>query len=543
MNLSKIFIWAAGAVILLGVLFRVVGITNNDFIFYDEGYYLNWNRPLGEVLVHHQLTGEEIPKAIFAYVNRCLASGKTLWFMLVDSRIFWGGLEQWSLSRVWASVLGLTTLALTFIFAKQFFNSKNIALGATALLAVLPSHVFYSRIGMQESLSALLVLSGFYFYLYSQAGIRPFGWRTFLAGFFWGLAYFSNYRLIMLPVLITFCELYLAFSESRRPDFRKWLWAILVFLLCVFGFGSFNDGQNMAVIFSWVFHQAEMANGQRSWINIFSYPYYLFRLDTGLFALAFFANVYFVAVKNWKPLLPFSLVLVQMAVFTCASEKGARYVGVVLPFMAMSVAYLISWLWTRVSLKKIQLAVIGFVVVMLLMMTAKSFALVRSSTNSSDYQAAVMFLKKHDPKAKILSSQPYVQKLYFNNSEDVREVPSSFEVLLNDYRNGYRYLILCPQAYISLTESKERFDPYLRGYLEVLLTKFPPKRVYRHFNAAILERFVLEHNENLARSIKFLNTAQAEHRGLLRIYDLGEIIPPMVNAAARSAVQSQNKAP
>jgi len=534
MSLQKWFVWIAGAIILLGVVFRWVGITDNDFIFYDEGYYLNWNRPLGEALVHHQLSGTEVSKALYAFTSRCLASGKTLWFMLVDSRIFWGGLEQWSLARVWAAVLGFATLAMTFLFAHQFFNNKYIALGATALLAVLPSHVFYSRIGMQESLSTLLVLSGFYFYLFPG----KFGWRTLVAGLFWGLAYFSNYRLIMLPVLITFCELYLAFSNQRRPDIQKWLWSVLTFSICVFGVGSLFGGQNTTVIFSWVFHQAEMASGQRSWINIFSYPYYLFRLETIPFALAFFAGFYCVAKKNWKPLLPFVLVLVQMAVFTCASEKGARYVGVVLPFMTMAAAYLIAWFWSRAKNKKNQIVVLSFIILMTAGMAYKSFALVYSSP--SDYRAAAIVLKEHDSHVKILSSQPYIQKLYFKNVQDVKQVPSSFEVLLSDYQNGYRYLILCPQAYISLTESKDRFDPQLRNYLYYLLAKFPPKKIYPHFNAAVLERFVLEHNENLSRSIKFLSDAQEKHYGVLRIYDLGEIIPPMLNAAARSAVQGQS---
>jgi hypothetical protein len=181
--------------------------------------------------------------------------------------------------------------------------------------------------------------------------------------------------------------------------------------------------------------------------------------------------------------------------------------------------------------------VIAFFALMTVTMAYKSFAL--ASSSPSDYRASAMLLKSHDPQAKILSSQPYVQKLYFKNADDVREVPSSFEVLLSEYKNGYRYLVLCPQAYISMTESKARFDPQLRGYMGFLIMKFPPKKIYPHFNAAIMERFVLEHNENLGRSIRFLNAAEARHFGVLRIYDLGEIIPPMLSAAARASVQGQ----
>ncbi len=521
MNKAKFLPVVAGLLIIVGVVFRFYRITENDFIFYDEGYYLNWNRMMGEAFSHYHFTAGEIPKAIFAYVSRCLASGKSLWFMLVDLRIFFGGLEQWYLSRLLAAMLGVLTMALTFAFSKKFFKSAHLAWFATALLAVLPSHVFYSHIGMQESLSALLVLAGFYFYLFPS----QFGWRTFMAGLCWGIAFFSNYRLIMLPVLMTATEILLALSQGRRLDFRKWLWTVLVFLLCVFVLGNFNHGQNTVIVFSWIFHQTNMAEAQWDWLNVLSYPYYLFRLETVLFALFFFANFYFLAKKDFKPLLPFSLVLVQMGVFTFASEKGARYVGVVLPFMAMAVAYCVMALWAQCKDKRLRQALLVAVVCMTGMMTYKSFLLIK---DHSDYRTSMAVLYKADPQAKVLSSQNYVQNLFEKNHGDVREVPPHFENLIYDYKSGYRYLILCPQAYISLTESGERFDPRLLGYLGFITAHFPVQRTYSNFSPALLERFVLEHNENLGRSLKFLAQAQEKNFGAISIYDLKDILAPLL---------------
>lgn len=528
MKREKIFFVLTFLAIAIGIVFRFYQIAENDFVFYDEGYYLNWNRPLGEVLLHHQLTGfDEFSKAVFAYVSRCLASGKTLWFMLVDSRIFFGGLEQWYVSRLWAAILGVLTLGLTFVFTRKLFNSAHIAWLTTALLAILPSHVFYSRIGMQESLSTLLVLSGFYFYLFPA----KFGFRTFVSGVCFGLAFFSNYRLIMLPVLITFGEIFLALSEMRWPDFRKWLWTVLVFFCCVFIVGNFNEGQNTIVIFSWIFHQANMAQDQFHWFNVFSYPYYLFRLDTFLFAIFFFVNLYFVFKKDSRLYFPFAVALLQMAIFTLASEKGARYVGVVLPFMAMAVSWAISQFWQCSRDRIYRIVIIGVVLLMSGMMVQKSFLLANSR---SDYRLSVEYLYRLNPQAKFLSSQNYVQNLYQNNRGDVREVPSSLELLIRDYRSGYRYLILCPQAYISMTESKERFDPQLRGYLAFIVSRFAPKKIYPNFNHALLERFVLEHNENLLRSVRFLENADAKHYGVLRVYDLSQIVGPMLKVVAQT---------
>lgn len=538
LKIQKYLPLAAVLLIFLGILFRFHHITANDFVFYDEGYYLNWNRPLGEALSHHRFTGfDEFVKAVDAYSRRSLASGKALWFMLVDARFFFADVSEWFIARLWAAFLGVVTLGLTFLFARKFFNNDRIAWFAAALLAVLPSHVFYSRIGMQESLSTVLVLAGFYFYLFPAT--FKF-WRIILAGVFWGLAYFSNYRLIMLPVLITFCELYLAFSLQRWPDFRRWLWAIVAFLACLIIGGNLNNGQNSVVIFSWVFHQASMASEQRDWLNIFSYPYYLFRLETFLFATFFFTNFYLFFKRDRRLLLPFALVLLQMAVFTCASEKGARYVGVVLPFMAMAVAYVIYELFIRSKDKVFRLTIFVLSIAMVVMMVHKSLLIVRSQ---SAYRSSASYIYALDSKAKFMSSQNYIQSLYAARGTNVHAVPSSFEVLINEYKDGYRYLVLCPQAYISLTENKQRFTPQLRGYLGFLVARFQPKKVYENFSPELLERFVLEHNENLPRSIRFLNSAKRQHFGVLRVYELDKIIPPMLAAIAKAEANSVEKKP
>lgn len=528
MNVSKFVAALAWILIVTGIFFRLYHISENDFIFYDEGFYLNWNRPLGEILSRYHLNGpDEIFKAVNAYASRSLASGKTLWFLLADLRYFWGGLDHWYFSRQLACVFGILTLGLNFIFCRKFFADSDLAWLSTALLAVLPSHVFYSHIGMQEALSTVLVLGGFYFYFFPEY----FGWRTFAAGGLWGLAYFSNYRLIMLPLLITAGEIFLSLARRGRPDFRKWIWAVLSFLTVIFVIGSFNGGENIQVIFSWVFHQADMAAGKFDWVNILSYPYYLFRLDTFLFAALFFSSLYFFARHDLKILPLFGLVLVQMGIFTFASEKGARYIGVVLPFAAMCCAYCALEFLKLAGRAKYTAAGFAFLAVLVLGMAQKSWALVSCRP---DYRTSAVYINELEPRAKILSSQNQVQNLFSENREDVLEIPPTFEAFIRDYMNGYHYLVLCPQAYISMTASGQRFDPQLRTYLGMLLARFQPVKTYRHLSYDVLERFVMEHNENLTRSVKFLDRAKAEGYGALRVYDLKVIVGPMVRTVAGS---------
>jgi len=525
MKIQRFLLAILGLIILVGIGMRFYHITDADFIFYDEGYYLNWSRPLGEVLSTHQLKEGEGAKAVEAFIKRSFASGKTLWFLIADSRYFWSDYHQLYMSRFFAALFGLGTLGLTFLFARKYFENIRLALLATALLAILPSHVFYSRIGMQESLSTFLVLAGFYFYLFP----RKFSWRTFAAGACWGAAFFSNYRLIMLPALITFTEIYFAWAEQRRPDARKWLWAVLTFTSCVVLFGSLNKGENSFVIFSWIFHQTDMAATKFSPLNFLSYPYYFFRLETIGFGALFFATLYFIKEKNWKPLFLTFIVCCQMFIFSLASEKGARYLCAVLPFAAMAVAYFIQWAWSDRTGPQLKRGVIVFTVLTIIGMGYKSFLLTQSH---SAYRESARLLLSADPNGKFFSTQSYVQNLYATNAAQIIEPPPGFPQLLTKYSQGYRYLVVCPQAFVSMTDNRRRFTSPLRGYLGFIYSSFQPQKVYPHFNDTLLERFVLDHNEDLMQSIRFLNAAEQQRSGELRVYDLAQIIPPMLKVVA-----------
>ena len=525
-HLSKgivIFSLIAG---MFGLVLRFYSITSNDFIFYDEGYYLNWTRPLGEALAAHHLKGEDMRKAVDIYVTRSLGSGKALWFLLTDSRFFWGGFKDLFFARLLAAIFGTATLGMTYLFAKRFFDSSRVAGLAMSLLAILPSHVFYSRVGMQEALSTFLVLAGFYCYFFP----RSFGWRTLAAGAIWGMAFFANYRLIILPVVVALAEFYWSFSLKERPAFRKYLWALLIFFACVFGIGNLKDGQNTIVVFSWIWHQADMAREQWNWINLLSYPYYIFRLETALFGIFFFGNLYFACRRQWRELLPFFLVCVQMGIFSFASEKGARYLCVMTPFMAMSVAALGYRLMTQ-QRRLNNFILVAFFVVMSVLMVQKSMMLAQ---HHSDYRSSAEFLLARDPGVKFLSTQNYVQNLYVEDQKHVEPCPHGFDELVKRYHQGFRYLVVCPQAYISWTEKNQRFHPRLEGYLEFIRERFKPVEEYSHFNDAMLERFVFDHNENLARSIRFLKISKDDVKfggfGVLRVYDLSEVVPETLKA-------------
>lgn len=463
------FFLLIGLAVVLGLAFRVYNLIHSGFFFYDEGLYLQHNLLPLELISYHPPQGlSQWFKALSVYFKMALGSGKFLWFLLIDSRALFGGLYQWSYAKVLACGLGCAALPLTYLFAKQFYRSKNVALLAMAIMAFLPGAVFYSRIGLQEALSIVLVLGGLYLYVFPRA----FAWRTALSGLCLALAYFSNYRLLMLPFLVFVVEVWASYAQFQKFDVRKFVWFCLTFAGCVILLGSAFDGASIRVVFAWIFHQQDMASSQFAWINFLSYPYYLFRLETWLFGCLFFANAWFVYKKRWNVLLPCVIVMAQMFVFSFPSEKGARYIAVVLPFAAMSVAFLLHTL-SELRFQYAKGLTITLGGILFFGMGFQSVQLVQAS---SAHEAIMK-----DFTGKVFSSQEMVSGLYARRQNRVLPVPRTFSILLEQYSKGYRFLILDPQSYVSLV-AEAKFTLQLRDYL-VFIDKFAhPDKVYHHMN-------------------------------------------------------------
>ena len=504
----------------LGVIFRLYNILGSGFFFYDEGLYLNHNLPVLELIrKYHPQGAVDNWRAFLLYLKMALGSGKSLWFLVIDARFFFGGIHAWGVAKAEACFFGLMALPLTYVFAKRFYRSKDVAFLAAGLMALLPGAVFYSRIALQEAFSTVLVLAGFYIYLFS----RRFGWRVILSGVILAAAFFANYRLLMLPFLVFVAEAWIAVAQKKVFNVRQYVWFCVTFFCCVVFIGSALDAANMKVVFSWVFHQEQMAEGQFSWVNLLSYPYYLFRLETWPFAFCFFAGIgYMIWRQRGALFLPAVLVLAQMGVFSLTSEKGARYIAVVLPFVCMVVAYGLLSFWGEVS-RSWRRGVMLFAAGVLVFMAIQSFQLARAS---SAHEKAVKELLSRDPDVKFFSSQELVDVLYLENKNNVQAVPRDFQRFSEEFGKGSRYLILDPQSYVSLTQGP-KFTKGLRDYLGFIDGFQTPVRVYAHMNRAFLDRFVLEHSENLTQSIAFINDKDIAKFSSLRVYDLSRVVPQM----------------
>ncbi len=549
--------------ILLGIGLRFYHITRPDFIFYDEGYYFNLDkRHFMEMALKNPPQGlREWGQALYADWRIALGSGKPIWVFLNYVQFLWGNGENWYFTRLVSAVFGCLTMGLVYLFSRRLSGNFFVAALSTMLFAVLPSHVFYSRTGLQEGLSTFLFLAAFYFYGSTRFACSPWieasnhpervtnemrseskgqplknnrtplffeeiGWRAFLSGFLAAMAYFSNYRLIILPVMLGFCAVYtwLIREEKDRkffPAIRKYVWWLLTFFFFVIMIASFDKAQHMKVIVPWMAHQADLAQREPfAWQNLFSYPYYLFRLESMFLGILFWASFYLVTRKQWGQLFPFFLVCLQMLIFSFAQEKAARYICVVTPFIALAAAISAGWFYEYFKRNTVKSVLIGFLALMLLLMSVKSWAI---SQFESAYRPAMEYIKEADPETRVVTSQKWIMNLFTKNYRNVHELPHTFVYLLNYYARGYRYLVIDPQAYISWTQDKKRFSPPLEDYLRYLVRAARPVKTFAHLSPVMLERFVFEHSENLPRSIRFLDQAPPDTGGI-RVYDLSEFM-------------------
>ncbi len=517
--MTKLFksplMWIAfGVVMFFALMIRSWNITANEFVFYDEGMYLGQNRALLHLIEMNPAhsIGEFIA-IMGVLVKTALSTAKAFWFFLLNLRVFIVGTEAWYVARVVSFVSGLGTILLVFFFARRYFNNNRIALLSVCILSVLPSHVFYSRLGMQESLSTLLFLGGMYCYVFA----RGLSWRSFVAGLLLAVTFFCNYRMIIAPIFLVVIELYRLMFLKERIDVKRFLASVCTFVFLVWWVGSLYDNANHNITFGWMGHQAHDATGKFDLLKFLAFPLNTFILE-GVFVGVFFWHGLLQATKKkFHRLLPMVLVLTQMAIFSIAADQGARYLCVVLPFFAITCAQAMDELLERVegNLKKV---VSIFIVLSFLGMMLQSYVL---ASNRTQYGQAVAVIKAIDPQAKIISTQPLVTQMFVANEKDVKECPKNLNELMMLVSQGYFYLMIDPQAYISWSKDDIKFNSKLLDFLEDIRTT-TPLLVLPQFNQSLLTRFVLDHNEHVVDSYSFI---LARPKGIdIEVYDLRQVI-------------------
>lgn len=512
-DIPAVIFWPMLILIMAAAAARFYAIMDSGLYFFDTGMYLNYGRILLERYVAAFLQGEgSLWQLLGVWLAFAGQTDRPLWQLMVDARCLLGWTEVWGYIRLLSVVTGIMTLGVTYLLARKLFNSALIALVSVCFLAYLPSHIFYSRIGLPEATTTLLFLAGLYFYLFSGKSAA----RVILAGVFLLAAFMTNYRLIILPLIMGVVEMYTAFSRADKLDIRRWLWTSGIFVSGI-ALVSLLSPKYFIITFYWMSHQAELAASHFDWFNLLTYPYILFRLESWPFALLLLGNIYLVFRRRWPLLLPFVLVCLQMAIFSFSADKAARYICMVTPLMAMSMAVLAVTLAGEFRSGFGKGCVIA---ACLLAVTFGAFKAAGFVGSRSAYEDVIKYVDRNDPGGRMVTTQPMLLNLYVKDRSRVIFAPEMGDpAFLQLPSRGYRYLLLGPQGYVSWTKSGVSFNGELGGFPGFFKTQIAPLKTFPQLNPGMLERFVFEHNQDLASSIDFLSTSDINTADL-RLYDI-----------------------
>ena len=131
------------------------------------------------------------------------------WIMHLCMRVFGPNLVG---MRIASALAGIATVWLTYLVAKRLFRSERVALLAAAMLAVNSCHVWFSRIGMQESLVIFFMMLATWLFLKTLEDARYF-YGTVAAT---GIAMLMKYTaVILVPIFLIWCA-------WQRRDLLRW---------------------------------------------------------------------------------------------------------------------------------------------------------------------------------------------------------------------------------------------------------------------------------------------------------------------------------
>ncbi len=219
---------ALGAVTILALLLRVLGVGTYPKLIYDEYYYV----PAADVLLHrHPPT---LIKNMVPGIDPNLLSHPPLAKELIALSIYLLGNHPW-VWRLPGVVLGSVAPLIVGLIAFELFNNWAVSVGAASLAAADGLLITMSRVALPDSPAVPLVLIGVWLMLTILRRLRrgqPVSWARW-SGFaaVMGLALAAEWIGGQALVLAA-CWL-AAVPESRR-DWKRWLPVLVVIPFAIY---------------------------------------------------------------------------------------------------------------------------------------------------------------------------------------------------------------------------------------------------------------------------------------------------------------------
>ena len=135
--IPKSIVFTFIVLLILGIGMRFYRITENQFIYYDEGMYLTHNIDFLYYLKGHPVENvHQFLRYLSVLFHFALANTKALWFFLLNLRGFFLSPESWYFSRVLSAIFGSLTLPIIYLIAKRYYGSCWVGWLSVILLAI-----------------------------------------------------------------------------------------------------------------------------------------------------------------------------------------------------------------------------------------------------------------------------------------------------------------------------------------------------------------------------------------------------------------------
>lgn len=469
---------------------RFYELSDRGLIYWDEAKFA-----LEGIRVQVALQGL-LGSHITPSLGKAVGSAKPTHALLIALAYFLLGVHDYSplLLSAMASAL---QVPLIYLIARRLF-SPAIGLISALLLAVSEYESMYARSALSESDATLFLLAGVLVWTYSirdfaargdratqalteviepEAGRRRAGtlvgpyrdhwvdgmgyrsrcWSCAAAGFFMGVGFTANYRLIVYIVaLVGFDVLWQRRQVGRRPAASRllaWLVGLAVPPLL------WQGADLLARAHRFVLFQGDLTH-ERSWYL----GQVVYQLHEGKQAVVHFEPLlyiqWYVSREGWLMLVllvlglglsfwrrSFSSLAVAVPValpylaYTFAPFVVPRNIEAAIPFASIVVAATVGTLASQIPSRK--LAKASLVLIALLLAALCAAMSWRLTVERSGFSQAAAYVERHGSRRALTSSE--VMLFYFRGSGarcDAPSLPSAISGLASYVRAGYRFAVL-----------------------------------------------------------------------------------------------------
>jgi len=259
--------------------------------------------------------------------------------------IFWKlGLDPIVMGKILDTIFSLTAIFLTYKISDKIFN-KKIAIFASLIFSFTPVFILMNGLILTEPLAITLGLLGIWFVI-KEANMP----NLFLSGLFLGLSFMTKF-----PQGILFGAVGLVLLVKKEKIFLKlrnllvyslgFLMVVIPFL--IFNFQRYGDYFAPFTAGSWIVTTA-------TWLYDTGFFFYFtnFFIQTPIYLFFFWYLYHFIKLKRWKNYSKLLIILIPvlvLAYFLYVPRKEVRYLTTILPFMAMVVAYSLSYFHQKIK--------------------------------------------------------------------------------------------------------------------------------------------------------------------------------------------------